>query len=330
MSDAYNIDRDFPIVDFGGHMVTEVTPSMEPEDEVVGPIHTDPDLIVERYEAAGVDYVVLSQPPFMGSDDPEATAESNDDLFEIVDAYDQFFGLAALPTAAGGEVAAEEFERCLEMGYNGGGLETMSGGNELTDEELVPVFEVAEKYDAPVFVHPKLHKSLQIDTEVDDSAREVLSDEYRLNAIFGREAALSESICKVIQDGTLDRHPDLNLVYHHCGGNIASMLGRVHLHTDIGRWPGMENMKSFKEFKQQLEERIYIDTSGFFGYHAPVRASLEQLPSSQVVFGTDAPYEPRNEEELQRFWTSITDVASEEDAARVLGGNALDLMANTE
>lgn len=316
-------DRDFPIVDFGGHIVLpgHVPDFMKPLDEVCGPIHNDPDLVAERYADAGLDGVVLSQPPLMGSADVDAVRAANDALAEVVRRYDQFYSLAILPTAAGGKVAAEEFERCLEAGYNGGTIETESGGVELDDEAVEPIFDVAETHGAPLLVHPKIDDSLHED---------VLDDTYRLNAIFGREAALSESIFRVVHRGVLDDHPDLNLVFHHLGGNIASMLGRAHLHLDVGRWPGQESIKPFEAFKAQLEERVYVDTSGFWGYHAPMRAAHEEFPASQILFGTDAPYEPRSVAELARHATVVMDVASDTDAAAILGGNALDLLVNVD
>lgn len=314
-------DRDFPIVDFGAHLVTDVPDSMKALDEIIGPIHRDPEQTIQRYEEAGIDRLVLSQPPFMGHDDADETATANDDLLEIIERHDRLYGLAALPVGAGGDAAAEEFQRCLDAGYHGGALETTSHGIKLSDDEVRAVFEVAQREDAPLLVHPKIDDSLHPD---------VLDDKYRLNAIFGREAALSESIFEVVHMGILDDYPDLDLVFHHLGGNIASMLGRAHLHLDIGRWPGQEHVKPYEDFKRQLEERIYLDSSGFFGYHPPVRTALEELPSSQVLFGTDAPYEARSAEELNRFATVVTDVASEADASAVLGGNALDLLANVD
>lgn len=319
------LERDTPIVDFGGHIVADgyVPEFMEPLDEIIGPAHNDPDLVLDRYRDAGIDRVVLSQPPYMGHGDADAVAESNDVLLDIVDDYEQFYGLAAIPTPAGGREAAEELERCLENGFNGGALETMSDGIELDDEEVEPIFDVAEKHDAPLLVHPKIDVSLHEDVDV-------LTDQYRQNAIFGREAALSNSIFKLVHQGILEERSDLTLVFHHLGGNIASMLGRAHLHLDIGRWPQQEHVKPFDEFKRVLEERVYLDSAGFWGYHAPLRTTLEEFPSSQVLFGTDAPYEPRSADELHDHAAAVADVASATDADAVLGENALDLLVNVD
>lgn len=293
-------------IDFGSHLYPDGTLPEPLADgalgDRLGPLLTDPDRLLAAYEGTGIDRVVLSQPYYMGHGGVESVAAANDTLLEVVTDHEPFFGLAAIPTSAGGDPAAAELERCLERGFVGGALETRTDGVELTDDTLNPVFDVAERARVPLLVHPKLHASLHPD---------VLSDEWRLNAIFGREAALSESICKVIHEGVLDRHPDLVLVYHHFGGNIAAMLGRVALQLDDGRWPGQERVKTWSAFVDQLRDRIYLDTSGFFGYSAPLRAALTEFPAENILFATDYPFEPRDREELASLVDAVNPVAGE-------------------
>lgn len=314
------------VVNFGASIYPEAhLPEFEDNpdadlNDMLGPIHHDPTALLERMDAAGVDEAVLSSPYYMGHGDAEAVTEANDALLEIVEGEPRFYGLASVPTAAGGSAAAE-LERALEAGFNGGAIETESGGIELTDDAAEPILEVAARYGAPLLVHPKLDDSLHPG---------VLDDAYQLNAIFGREAALSQSLCTAIHTGIYDRYENLDLVFHHLGGNIAGMLGHSHLRLEEGRWPGQESVKSYAEFKTQLEGRIYLDTSGFFGYHYPVQAALSELPSTQLLFGSDLPYEVRNGDELGSLVESVTDVASATDAGAVLGGNALGLVANLE
>lgn len=315
------------VIDFGAHIYPEeYLPGSDDNpdadlNDMLGPIHDDPSVLLGELDAAGIDEAVISSPYYFGQDDAETVAAANDALLEMVSAEDRFYGLAAIPTGAGSEESAAELERALENGFHGGAIETRSHGVNLTDETNEPVFEVADAFGAPLLVHPKIDDSLH---------PEVLDDRYQLNAIFGREAALSESLCRAIHTGVYDRFDDLNLVYHHLGGNIAGMLGRVHLRLDEGRWPGQEHVKSYTDFKEQLEGRVYLDTSGFFGYHGPVQAALSELPSTQILFGTDLPYEARDGAELREFAAAIEDVASATDAARILGGNALDLLINVD
>lgn len=324
------LDTDVPeqhVIDFGAHIYPEAyLPGSDDNpdadlNEMLGPIHYDSDVLLEHMDTAGIDEAVVSSPYYMGHDDTETVAEVNDALLEMVETEDRFYGLAAVPTGAGGEPAAMELERALEAGYHGGTIETTSHGIELTDEVVEPILEVADSYGAPILVHPKIDDSLH---------PEVLDDTYQLNAIFGREAALSQSLCTAIHTGLYDRYENLNLVYHHLGGNIAGMLGRVHLRLEKGRWPGQETVKSYTDFKKQFEERVYLDTSGFFGYHYPVQSAMSELPSTQIVFGTDVPYEARNGEELGAFADSIKDIASATDASRILGENTLDLLINVD
>lgn len=314
-----------PIIDFGAHLHPTNPEEFEGFREFIestdgSAIHSDMDVLVDRYERSGVDGAVLSTPFFMGHGDLERVKHGNDVLKETVEGHDDYYMLAAIPTAAGGAAAAEEFERCLDDGFHGGALETKTDGIELHHGEVEPIFEVADRTGAPILVHPKLMESLH---------PEVLDDTWRLNAIFGREVALAESLSKVVHEGVLDRYPNLNLVYHHNAGNIASMMGRIHLQLEEGRWPGMEAVLPFEEFKRQVEERIYLDTAGYFGAHAPFRTTLEEFPASQVLFGSDFPYETRVPEVFEKIITTIEDISSGPDARRILGGNALDILVNT-
>jgi len=311
-------------IDFGAHLYPESVypPAIKegPMGELLGERMSNPDRVQSIYDAADIDQAVLSQPFYMGLANVDEVRRANDALIDTVKSYERFYGLAAIPVAAGGKQAAEEFERALNRGYHGGAVETKTDSIELVDKELEPVFDVAQRYDAPILVHPKLDESLH---------PTVLDDTYLLNAIFGREAALSESICKIIHEGILDDYPGLNLVFHHLGGNIASMLGRVSLQLDPGRWPGQESVVSYDEFKHYLESRIYLDTSGFFGYERPLRATFEEVPPSQVLFGSDYPFEPRNNGELAQLNNSIGETLSRADAKRVRSKNALELLVNT-
>lgn len=306
---------DVTVVDFGAHFypreVDEPDRAGSHQDQHVGlnRIH-DAETQVSEMRDAGVDAMVHSNSNYLGHQDADLTATANDALLEHVSAYDEFYGLAGIPTGAGGEDAATELERCIDNGFHGGGLDETRV--ELIDEEMEPVLEVADQTGAPILVH----------------IPELPSVEYRLNATYGRELALQESITKVIHEGIFDRYPDLVLVWHHMGGNIASMLGRTHLQTDTGRWPDQENMKSYGEFKADIEEHVHVDTSGFFGYTAPIRIGLEEFPSTQVLFGSDYPWEPRDGDELRAFVDAVIKSVNHEDTCRILGQNALDLLVN--
>lgn len=311
------------VLDFGAHLFQERT---YPEafagsqmESLLGERLSDLETMRLMYERAGIDGAVLSQPYYMGSEDAEVTAKVNEALLDLIEPIEDLYGLAAIPIQAGGEAAASEFQRALESGLNGGCIETKSNGAGLLDSAVRPVFEVADRTGAPLFIHPKLEESLH---------PEVFDGRFMLNATFGRETALAASICRVIHGGILDEYPNLNLVYHHLGGNIAAMMGRVRLQLDPRRWPGQEWVKSTEGFERQLSERIYVDTAGFFGDERPIRAALDVFNDENVLFGTDYPYEPRSAVELKRFVRAIRRVATTEQADSVLSKNALNVLVN--
>ena len=315
-----------PVIDFGAHFYAPMPDAQR--DNIGGieahdgsPIGTDVDALLERYAAAGLDGAVLSQPFHMGSSDLDAVVEGNDGLLEVVQAHDEFYGLAAIPTAAGGEAAAAEFERALDAGYHGGALETNSAGIELVDEALEPVFEVADRTGAPVLVHPKLNDSLGPDT---------LSERYALNTIFGREVALAESCSKVIHDGVYDRYPGLRLVYHHNGGNLAAFLGRIEGSLERAHRGGAPHLKTYEEFLATFEEHVYVDTAGYYGDPNQFRRTLEVLPASNMLYATDFPFETLSPARFQEIVGAIESVRGGAERDAILGGNALDLMVNVD
>lgn len=305
-----------PVIDFGAHFYPEdVDTSDRPGPEVEqrtghDRIHDIETQLAEMHEAS-VDGAVLSMPYFLGHEDVDRTATANDVLLSVIEEYEHLYGHASIPIAGGAEKAAREFERCVSNGYHSGGIDETDV--KLVDDEMKPVLAVANETGAPLFIHvPHLPNV-----------------EYRFNAALGREFELCKSVCRVVHSGLLEEYPNLNLVYHHLGGNIAAMLGRLHLHIDEGRWPLQEGMKPFPAFKSALENRVFFDTCGYFGYHAPITTALTELSASQLLFGTDYPWEPRDAAELESFVDTISESTTRDQAKGILGGNALDLLVNT-
>lgn len=309
---------DGPVIDFGGHLYTDRVP-FRPDHfdryQDIIPFFSNPDEMIRRYRAAGIDGAVLVAPAYAQEADVDRAAAANDTLLEIVGDHEFYLGgLASIPMIEDGEAAAAEFERCLDAGFNGGVVETRSErGFDLTAPALEPVYEVADRTGAPLMVHPR--------------KANVLDDTYRNDDIFGHELALCDSLCTVVHDGVLDRYPGLTLVYDHYGGNISSQLGRVRYRLYPDRWPGETGeMKPWADFRAQLEERIYLKMSGFYGHHVPLVAALEALPAERILFGTDFPFEVRSAEELSMAVAEVERHASRTDCARIFGGNLDDLL----
>jgi predicted TIM-barrel fold metal-dependent hydrolase len=63
-------------------------------------------------------------------------------------------------------------------------------------------------------------------------------------------------------------------------------------------------------------EQVYVDTFGFWIVQS----------AFHLLFGTDAPYEPRSVVEGQRFVRAIEDVTSNVDSKKILADNAIELL----
>ena len=104
-----------PVVDFAGHYYPDIPEELVAKHDDIerydGTLDCrDLESFLQRYREAGVDRAVLSQPYYMGARGDrtlEQVAAANDALLEDIDPFDAFYGLAAIPVAAGGEAAAE-------------------------------------------------------------------------------------------------------------------------------------------------------------------------------------------------------------------------------
>ena len=302
-----------PVVDFVCHHYPEAIVDPARKEGAfwthLGPIPYDPTVLEARLTEAGVDAAVLSMPGYMGTADADAAAEANDALLDVVTAHEPFYGLASLPTGAGGEVAAAELERCLETGLNGGAVETRPDGRALTDPAMEPLIELAADTGAPLLVHPQLDDSI---------APDALDETYFYNAVYGREVALCVSLSNVIYEGLVDRYPDLTLVFHHFGGNVAAMHGRIDIHADADRWPFKPELLPQDEFDRRLAQ-LYVDSSGHGPNPHVHAAAVDRFPTSNILFATDTPF------------AAVRNAAPDDAAAeRMLGGNALELLVNVD
>lgn len=313
------------VVDFSCHLYPDAIVDKSREDnpfwDHLGSIPHNGSALLARLESAGVDAAVLSMPQYMGHDDTAEVARANDALLDVVAEHDEFYGLAAVPTDAGGEAAAAELQRALAAGFHGGALETMSNGSVLTAATTRPVLEVADKWGAPLLVHPKLRAAL---------GEHSLDETHYHNAIFGREAALGVSLTDALHAGLPERYPDLSLVFHHLGGNIASMLGRIRVHGDAPRWPFKDDLLPYSEFERRLGQ-VYVDTAGHFDHERAIAAAVDAFPTSNLLFGTDTPFEARSVDDIEAYSAAVRNsVPTPTAERRVMGANALDVLVNVE
>ncbi|MBN8701678.1 MAG: amidohydrolase [Bacteroidetes bacterium] len=140
----------------------------------------------------------------------------NDHIAEIVQRYPKrFIGLGTIPMQDP-DLAAQELERCMKIGLRGVqiGSHVINDWN-LGSISLFPIYEVAQKLNAAIFVHPW----------------EMMGQEhmarYWLPWLVGMPAETSRAICSMIFGGVFERLPKLKIAFAHGGGSFPATIGRI-------------------------------------------------------------------------------------------------------
>lgn len=218
----------------------------------------------------------------------------------------RFAPLAALPLQDP-EAAVAEAERAVtELGHGGVVVFSNIQGRPVDDPEYQPLFATLADLGAPVFIHP-----------TSPHAIDAVAD-YRLTALLGFLFDTSIAAARLVFSGTMERHPELQVVLGHLGGTIPYVAERLdrgfaaypECRAHITRPPG----ESFR--------RMYVDTVNF--HPGALRLGVEYMGADRVLFGSDYPHEVgsigRAREAVDRLGLG----AVERDA--IMGGNAARLL----
>jgi aminocarboxymuconate-semialdehyde decarboxylase len=160
-----------------------------------------------------------------------------------------------------------------------------------------------------VFVHPQ-----GADNIIKEGALRGRGD---LGNIIGNPLETTFFLSRMIFDGALDRFPNVKICGAHAGGYLPSYLGRTDVACDVRDGANCANKKHPREyFKQQ----ILVDSMIFS--EEGLRHLVAELGSSQVVYGTDTPYNWPAAVDLILNSPSLKDAEKE----AILGGNLIKLL----
>ena len=137
----------------------------------------------------------------------------------------RFFAFATLPTQDG-RAAAEELERCVrEFGFVGAMINGYTAtadptrGLYLDDRQFDVLWEVAQRLQKPIFIHPRVPLASNL---------HVLEDIPILHGApygFGRETV--EHVLRLMYSGVFDRYPTLKVCLGHMGEGLSWILPRT-------------------------------------------------------------------------------------------------------
>jgi predicted TIM-barrel fold metal-dependent hydrolase len=252
-------------------------------------------------DEAGIDMQVLSFffPPREGVDATSMAKSANDRLAKVVEKYPKRFAAFAAIPLQNPDAAANELERAVkQLGFKGTLIPSNPGGGEYLDEQKYRViFEMAQKLDMPVYIHPG---GPSPDTMKPYLAYPVLS---RAMWAFGAEAGLDAM--RLICSGLFDKYPGLKIILGHMGEGIPYFLWRID-----NRWlkekdgqPGAWEAdpiggKLKKKPSQYFKDNFYVSTSGMF-WHPVLQFVCLVLGADRILFAAD--YPPESAMEAAQF-----------------------------
>ncbi|KIW79502.1 hypothetical protein Z517_06114 [Fonsecaea pedrosoi CBS 271.37] len=216
---------------------------------------------------------------------------------------DRFFAFATLPTQSG-EAAAMELERCVnEYGFVGAMINGFTNtadptkGLYLDDPQFDKLWEVSERLQKPIFIHPRVPLASNI---------RVLEDMPIFHGApygFGRETV--EHVLRLMYSGVFDRFPKLKICLGHMGEGLSWILPRTD--STFRLYNAEAQGPKRKRFQDYFQQNILPNTSGM-----PRTAALMNLMAESrvenIMFAVDYPYESIAE---MRAWFETVPISDE-------------------
>jgi aminocarboxymuconate-semialdehyde decarboxylase len=290
------------VVEFAGATITSPRASI-----------ADAEAIVAAQARAGIDRTLLSPwvPLLFCEIEPleglRRCRIQNEGLARLRRARPEQIGvLGAVPMQAPW-LAAAELEALISSGeFSGVEVPTSVGGVYLGDSRFEPFWDAAERTRALVFIHPT--------TRAFDAP---VFDQHALWNLVGNPIETTLAAAHLVLSGTIDRHPDLNLLLAHGGGAIVALRGRLRRGQDAIVGLGADLSTS----TDASIGRLMFDTV----VHDPalLRALVALVGADRVLLGSDYPFEMGDPDPVGTVRRAGLDPAAEES---IVAGNASRLL----
>ena len=270
----------------------------------------------------------LSAPPIESiNPDRQITIDlarlANDSMAELVRRYaDRFPGfLASLPLNHADESVAELERAVTQLGALGVQIFSNVNGLPLDDPRFLPLFEAADRLRCPVFLHPARGANR---ADYPDEQK----SKYEIWWTFGWPYETSVAMQRLVFSRLFDRLPNIRIVAHHLGAMIPYFEGRVGYGLDqFGSRTADEDYEGLRRSmpRRPIDYfRMFWADTAVFGSRAATACGLSFFGADQVMFASDAPFDPEGGTLYIRETIRILDTLeiSDADRAKIYCGNA--------
>ncbi|ETI68291.1 amidohydrolase family protein [Neobacillus vireti] len=269
----------------------------------------DPEQRIKDMDEEGVDIQVLSPIPVTFSywAEPEAAEEmariQNDFIAETVNKYpDRFIGIGTVPLQDV-EVSIREMDRCMhELGLKGIEIGTNINGQNLDDPAFTKFFEMAEKWEVPLFVHPW-----------ETLGRERMP-RHNFMYTVGMPSETALAAASLICGGVIEKFPGLKVCFAHGGGSFPYILPRL----DQG-WKVWPHLRVINKPPSYYAKNFYFDSLNYDPLN--IKYLVDRFGHEKIVMGSDYPFLLREIPPGEVVDQTVE--LTEEQKQDILGRNAL-------
>ncbi len=201
---------------------------------------------------------------------------NNDSIADVVSKNpEKFIGLASLPLQDI-NCALEELDRVKSIGLKGLIVFSNCNGKYTDMDEFWPIYERAERFRFPIFLHPTV-----------PVGAEIYSEYHMWGPVFGFGADTAIATLRMIMSGLLEKYSRLSIVLGHLGETIPFLINRINfVYLRTPEAVPRINRKPNEYFLQNF----YVDTSAIFN-EPSLMCVYETLDKNKILFGSDYPFE---------------------------------------
>lgn len=279
------VEEHFLTQAFAEYVHSRKVPPIKPTiDDPLTRACIDVNLRIKEMDKAGIDIQVLSlsSPGIEGLETENAITwakQTNDELAQMVKAHPtRFAGLASLP-CQDPSAAVAELERCVKtLGFKGALIKSNIRGEYMDDKKYWPVWEMAEKLDVPIYLHPR--------QPAQSMEKPYLDYPGMMSAMIGFGHDTHLHVLRLMCSGLFDEFPKLKIVIGHMGETFPYLLWRIDNH--FSRFDQYKKLK--KKPSGYFRDNFVYTTSGVNWYPSLLCAMLTTGVDS-ILFAVDYPHE---------------------------------------
>jgi aminocarboxymuconate-semialdehyde decarboxylase len=235
----------------------------------------------------------------------------NDAMAKLSHDYsNRFVGLAVLPLQDI-DLSLRELMRVKnELGMNGIGISSNVQGSHLGASRWEPLWEAVADMDLFVFIHPGVYKPHVSPT----------LDEYYFGNLLGLPVETGLNAAEMVFSGLFERYPKLKVLLAHAGGIMPWIMWRWQHGYEVRP----EARKCLKNSPIESIKKFYVDT--ITHNKRALTYLVDTFGANHVLLGSDFPWDMGPTGPVQE----VEDLdISNEDKAKILGGNAARLIGLT-